>query len=89
MQTSKSEQMVGRVSDAVRPVLCLACGLRQTVPTASGSDVGSDSQIPQRTDPRGGIGLSQGDLLETSLSPVEREIAALALSYPHLFGEWA
>ena len=89
MQTSQNEQVVGRVSDAVRPVLCPTRGLRQTVAPAPRSDVGGDSAVSQGTAARGGSGLSQGDLLGTPLSPAEREIAALALSYPHLFGERA
>lgn len=62
---------------------------RETVAPASGSDVGGNHQIPRFAFPRRGAGLSQGDLLGTPLSASEREIAELALSYPHEFGEWA
>ncbi len=89
MQTSQSEQVVGRVSDAVRPVLCPTCGLGQTIPPASGSDVRGHCPVPRRTDPAGGSGLSPAELLGIPLSAAEQHLADLALSYPHLFGEWA
>lgn len=89
MHESGQQQTPRRLPDAVRPVLCSTGGFGQTITPTPGGNAGRDCQIPQRTFPRRGFGLSQGDLLGTPLSAAERELAELALSYPHEFGEWA
>jgi hypothetical protein len=73
----------------MRSMLCPTGGISQAVTPAPGSNAGINCQIPPSTFPRRGVGLSQGDLLGTPLSAAERELAELALSYPHEFGEWA
>lgn len=87
LHESGQHQAPRRVPDAVRPVLCPACGICQTVPPASGSDVRGHRPVSRRTDPAGGSGLSSAELLGTPLSAAEQRLADLALSYPHLFGE--
>lgn len=84
MQKSTNEQMGGRVSHALCPVLCPSCGLRQTVTPASRSDVCCNRTLPQSTSARSDFGLSAAELYGTPLSPSE-----LALSYPREFGEFA
>lgn len=80
---------LGRLQLRMRRLLRSTRRFCQTLASASGGDVGGNSQIPRSTFPRRSAGLSQGDLLGTPLSASEREIAELALSYPHEFGEWA
>jgi len=71
MQTSQHEQVVGRLSDAVRPVLCPTCGLGQTIPPASGSDVGRDCKVSGSTWPGRGSGVRAPEPDEKPLSTAE------------------
>ena len=71
MQTCQNEQVVGWIPDAVRPVLCPACGFGQTVAPTPRGDADRNSPFSRRSWPGSDLGVRAPDPDEIPLNEAE------------------